>query len=279
MIVAQTTTISMVEATAVRGFCPDPAPTKPGPLRPSRLRSAGPAPAWPLTGRDGDLQTLAELVEAVDGSPGVVLAGPPGVGKTRLAREAVAMAGRRGAVTRWAAATSSAASIPLGALSHLLPALPTGTAAAAGFNPLQGAIEAIRDLAGGRPVVLGVDDAHLLDDASATLVHQIALSGVASLVLTLRSQEGAPDPVMALWKDQLLPRIDVAPLSRADVTELVSTVLGGPLDCPATSRLWRLTLGNPLLLREVVLGALTPASSSSGRASGDGGATSPRRPG
>jgi len=242
----------MIQATALCGRRPDAEATK---REPSGLRPARPAPVWPLTGRDGDLQALAEMVDPVGGSPGVVLAGAPGVGKTRLAREAVGIAERRGATTRWVAATSSASSIPLGALSHLLPPCRSG-ADAEGLQPVRQAIETIRDLAGGRSVVLGVDDAHLLDDTSATLVHQVALSGVATLVLTMRSGARAPDPVMALWKDQLLPRIEVAPLGRADVAELVSTVLRGPLDGAAAARFWRLTLGNPLLLREVVLGAL-----------------------
>src|SRR5207253_6871460 len=54
------------------------------------------------------------------------------------------------------------------------------------------------DSAGGRALVLSVDDAHLLDDLSATLVHQMAATGAALVVATLRSDEPAPDPIVAL---------------------------------------------------------------------------------
>ena len=50
----------------------------------------------------------------------VVLLGPAGVGKSRLAREALAR--RAGSlVTRWVQATRSAASVPLGAFAGVIP--------------------------------------------------------------------------------------------------------------------------------------------------------------
>jgi hypothetical protein len=57
---------------------------------------------WPLTGRVEELSRISELVRRRDGPAGVVLAGPVEVGKTRLAREALAAAQQRGALTRWA---------------------------------------------------------------------------------------------------------------------------------------------------------------------------------
>ena len=246
---------SLAGAGTLGGGASNTAPAKADVVPGSEIRRlASTTRVWPLTGREANLQVLSELLDFSGGHRGVVLAGAPGVGKTRLAREALAIAERSGATTRWAAASSAAASIPFGALAHLLPSVPaTGTE---GFPLLHRAIQAIRDLGGDRPVVVGVDDGHLLDDASATLVHHIAISGVASLVVTLRSEERAPDPVVALWKDQLVPRLEVEPLSRSDVASVVSAVLGGPLDSASAARFWQLTLGNPLFLREVVLGAL-----------------------
>jgi hypothetical protein len=48
------------------------------------------------------------------------LAGSAGVGKSRLAREALAAAEQRGALTRWAVATASARVLPLGAFAATL---------------------------------------------------------------------------------------------------------------------------------------------------------------
>jgi hypothetical protein len=51
----------------------------------------------------------------------LLLAGAPGVGKTRLAREALAAAEAAGCDTEWAVASRAVAAIPFGALAHLLP--------------------------------------------------------------------------------------------------------------------------------------------------------------
>ncbi|MFN2536146.1 MAG: AAA family ATPase [Pseudonocardiaceae bacterium] len=50
---------------------------------------------WPLTGRVKELSRISGLTRRRDGPAGVVLAGPAGVGKTRLAREALAAAETR----------------------------------------------------------------------------------------------------------------------------------------------------------------------------------------
>ena len=55
------------------------------------------------------------------GSPGVVLAGAAGIGKTRLAGELLTRARAAGRATAWVQATRSAGSIPFGAFAHLLP--------------------------------------------------------------------------------------------------------------------------------------------------------------
>ena len=49
-----------------------------------------------------------------------------------------------------------------------------------------------------------------------------------------------------------LDRLDLKPLSEAETTALDSAALGGPVDPQATERLWTLTRGNPLYLRNIV---------------------------
>ena len=75
-----------------------------------------------------------------------------------------------------------------------------------------------------------VDDAHHLDHLSATLVYQLALSGSARLIVTVRADAELPDAVAALRTDELLTRIEVEPLDRAATAALLESALGAPLD-------------------------------------------------
>jgi len=59
-------------------------------------------------------------------------------------------------------------------------------------------VRAVAEGAGGRPLVVFVDDAHLLDNGSAILLHQLALTRAATVLATVRSGEAVPDPVVGL---------------------------------------------------------------------------------
>ena len=207
----------------------------------------------PLVGRRRE---LARIEQALDtpGVAAVVLAGEAGVGKTRLAKEAVATAEAKGCVARWAVATRSAASIPFGAMAHLMPTVEGG--AEDRFALLQAAAEGMVQGTGGPRLALGVDDGHLLDDASAALLHQLASTARGFLVITVRSGVPAPDPVVALWKDGLAERLEVRALGRIEIDELVTTMLRGQVDGSTLRELRRLTHGNALFLRELILGGL-----------------------
>src|ERR1700758_801918 len=79
-------------------------------------------------------------------------------------------------------------------------------------------------------VLVGVDDAHLLDGLSALVVHQLAQCGGARLPVTGRTGSEEPDAVTALWKDGLLARLDLQPLSAVATREVIESTLGGPVD-------------------------------------------------
>ncbi|HEY2128229.1 MAG TPA: ATP-binding protein, partial [Streptosporangiaceae bacterium] len=73
-----------------------------------------------MTGRAAELAQLDAAIGS--GSPGgMMLAGPAGTGNTRLLREVLHRARRAGRDVAQVAATRSAAAIPFGAVSGLLP--------------------------------------------------------------------------------------------------------------------------------------------------------------
>src|SRR5918999_4366403 len=74
---------------------------------------------WPLVGREAELDTIRELL-ADAASGGVVIAGAAGVGKTRLATEASALADARGEPVIWIRATRAARTMPLGAFAAVM---------------------------------------------------------------------------------------------------------------------------------------------------------------
>jgi DNA-binding CsgD family transcriptional regulator len=188
----------------------------------------------------------------------VVLAGLAGVGKTRLAREALAQAERAGCAVVWVIATRAAGSIPFGAFAHLIP--DAGSTSRGLLELLWQASQALAERANGRRLVVGIDDAHLLDDGSAALVHQLAQTHAAFVIVTVRSGETSPDHVVGLWKDGLVERLEIHGLSEEDVDELTQAVLGGPIDGAARLRLWAATQGNVLFLHELIMGGLASAS-------------------
>jgi DNA-binding CsgD family transcriptional regulator len=121
---------------------------------------------------------------------------------------------------------------------------------------LRRSVDALVRRGGGRPLVLLVDDGHLLDPVSATVVHQLAAHEAASILVTVRTGEPAPDPVVALWKDDLAERIELKGLDVSTIERILSPALGGPIDQAAVADLARRCEGNALYLRELVQGAL-----------------------
>lgn len=159
----------------------------------ARTRGAGLSPAPP--------EPALQLVDAgLRERAGAVLIGPAGVGKTTIARMAAERFGAEFA--RVDRATATAPAVPFGAFGHLIDVPQTGRTAAV----LRAARESLGD---GRLLV--VDDAHLLDTLSASLVYQLAVSGAASLVVTVGAGCPVPEEISALWRDELLARIDIEP--------------------------------------------------------------------
>jgi DNA-binding CsgD family transcriptional regulator len=202
---------------------------------------------WPLTGRAEELKVIANAFGPDTPSAGVVIAGPAGVGKTRLAREAMAVAADRGWVVRWVAGTLAAQSVPLGACAQWADRLEG--------DPLRlvgSVIAEVTASPNGAPVLVVVDDALLLDSLSAFVLYQLVLRRAATVIATIRSGTPGPDAVTALWKDGHLERLDLQPLSQVESDTLLESALGGPVSTACAERMWRLTRGNVLFLHQLV---------------------------
>ncbi|MFE9775333.1 LuxR C-terminal-related transcriptional regulator [Streptomyces sp. NPDC005931] len=188
---------------------------------------------WPFTGREDELELVRRSLSGT--RRGLVVTGPAGCGRTRLVTEAV-----RGADCLRAAGTPRTRSVPFAAFAHLLPENVT----------LHRAVH----LLSGTGTLL-VDDAHLLDDASAALVHQLAVHGRTRLLVAATEGEPMPGAVSRLWTGELLPRLSLDPLPREETARLAAAGAGHPLEPLTADRLHRLSAGDLRLLREL-LGAV-----------------------
>ncbi|MFF4836265.1 LuxR C-terminal-related transcriptional regulator [Streptomyces sp. NPDC001315] len=195
---------------------------------------------WPFTGREDELELVRRSLGA--GRPGIVVTGAAGRGRTRLATEAV-----RGTDCARVAGTPETRGLPFAAFAHLLPETVS-------------LHRAVQLLTGVR--LLLVDDAHLLDDASAALVHHLAVHGRTRLLVVATDGAPAPAAVTRLWTGELLPRLALEPLPREETAQLLVAGAGGPLEPLTVNRLHRLAQGDLRLLRELLCavreqGALT----------------------
>src|ERR1700733_6884939 len=207
---------------------------------------------WPIVGRERELDAIA-VARATPGCHGVVVMADAGVGKSRLAREAQAAAERDGAFTTWVQGTRSAAALPLGAVAELVPDQSRSDDL---VSLLRGCGEELSARAAGRPVVLGVDDAQLLDPVSAALVLHLATSASAFILATVRAGEPCPDAIVSLWKDDAARRLELHALGDEEVRALVETALADPVEEAALRWVTDVSRGNALYVRELVRGAV-----------------------
>lgn len=207
--------------------------------------------ADPLTGRDSELGIIRRALGAAGNRSGVVIAGAAGVGKTWLAHEVLRRAEASGERTKWIVGSGSARALPLGAFIGSMTEALNETQADPRMDVRRVINSFVAQQRQGR-VVVGVDDAHLLDGLSALVVHQLAQSGGVRLVVTVRTGSDEPDAVTALWKDGLLERLDLEPFSAAVTREIIENSLDGPVDARSAARFQKLTGGNALFLRQLV---------------------------
>lgn len=236
----------------------------PGPLRSTS--------AYPLAGRVTELEKLGALLPRAEGEGRRValIAGEPGVGKSRLVREFAAGAAGSGALVLYGAcdAASRAPYGPFvealdrlprvtepdelraaigsgGELARLLPDLPgpSGQPQPVVADPdterhrLHLAVaETLAALSSRRPILLVIEDAHWADRPTLALIRHLARAAwnARLLLLVTYRDESEPPELGELLADlrraEEVVRIRLGGLTGAEVGELVAGAVGGDLD-------------------------------------------------
>ena len=204
-----------------------------------------------LVGRAEQYRELVHLLE--EGRSGAVVLGASGVGKTLLVRAACrALAGRFRCVHVRGSAAS--AKTPYGALGWLLTELPE-TATASPLLMLPRLHAHLKNRAGERELLFVVDNADLLDPASASLIGQLVRGFSVRVVATAETLAARrASEFVSLWSDGLIGRIDLESLNRDQTAELMEQLLDGRVSARAAASMWTESGGNPhyitLLTRE-----------------------------
>lgn len=220
-----------------------------------------------FVGRERELAMLADALGAAIGGRGqvVLLAGEPGVGKSRLAEEAAALAARMGMRCCWGRATDEEGNPPYWPLRQALRTLghsrwpePADTGGAGQrfrlFEEVGGVLAAESE-ADGLMVVL--DDLHWVDEASLRLlVHLargVAASRLAVLAIYRDTETGEPLRRMlaSLAGEASVTRVRLTGLAEAEVGDLLAGITGRPSPESVVGAVSRRTQGNPFFVAEL----------------------------
>ncbi len=234
-----------------------------------------------LQGRSEERRRLGELLaEAAAGRPRpFVLAGEPGIGKSRLLGDLAERARAEGGAVLYGRAFEAERARPYGAwidalrsalherlesldpalrsdLAALLPELAPGAAAATERARLFDAVARLLDrLASAAPAVVLLDDVQWLDESSAALLHFVARATSASRVLVgvaarpgeLEANGPAAALLRSLARELGLGRLELGPLAAGDTAALAHSIDAG-VD---GARVHAESDGNPLFALEI----------------------------
>ncbi|OBJ44360.1 hypothetical protein A5630_16775 [Mycolicibacterium mucogenicum] len=138
---------------------------------------------------------LSQLKAGVETRSGALLTGARGSGKTTSARAAYDELAPGFERAAWITGTAADSRVPFGAFERLFTVPETGRT----VQVLRAAREAL-----GTGLLLVVDDGHLLDRLSASLVYQLAVSGAARVIVTAESNQSLPEGISTLVRDRLV---------------------------------------------------------------------------
>lgn len=203
---------------------------------------------WPFLGRDHEVRLILHAIEDTRRS-GMVLSGPPGVGKSRLAREVVRVAAAAGGSSVWINGAVGTEAVPFGPFADYI----ERDAAAGPVDSLRSIIRGLLSCrTGGRRLVVAVDDTQSLDQGSmAVLRHLVDRSELFVLAVTR-----PPDLLDAVLGANDLAFMELEPLTRSQAGELMTEAFASNLAASTAEQLWRVSAGNLRILNVLVLHGL-----------------------
>ncbi|MBI4730110.1 MAG: AAA family ATPase [Acidobacteria bacterium] len=230
----------------------------------------------PPVGRDREIALLGEHAEAAAGGAkrGVVLLGPPGIGKTTLLRLCHRLCEERGLAAAAVRVPTGAGLPPRYPIGEVLAALVSSCAALGieipdplaraeeAFNrpragsrfpvalpQLADAFEAVGDL---RPLAVLVDDYHSAPPEGAGLLLAALRAVETPLLFAATARDRVPcagvEPAGDLWIDH----VRLAGLRAEDVAAVAARELGGQTLPSLVDTLWERSRGNPLFVVEIL---------------------------
>ncbi len=225
----------------------------------------------PIRGRAGELKVIGGLVTALmRGRRGVlVIEGPPGIGKSRLLTEVMALADKGGVRTLFGEAFEYQQTVPFFSLfmATLRADPPVGDAVALrrlgssadlGYWVVHDLADAIYAAAAQTPLAIGLDDIHWADNGTLLALRSLAtarLDAAVMWVLTARTGAGGPavQETLSVLQRANATFMRVAPMSPGAVAHMVSDAVRADAD-ESLLNLAAKAHGNPFLIRELVGG-------------------------
>ena len=200
-----------------------------------------------LTGRAEELRSATETLRG-GMHVAVLLVGDHGSGKSTL-MEAIAAELRNDVTPVRLHGSQALSHVPYGVLAPYIVDLPVeeATSQLAVLRTFWSYLEGQRRTSS-KPLLLVVDDAHDLDEATAAVLVELAAAGWTKLLVSAAARPGLPEPLLELWFEGIAERHDLRPLTREQTTEILAQQLGPQVLPSVAGVLWTASAGNPLLL-------------------------------
>ncbi|RAX47509.1 helix-turn-helix transcriptional regulator [Arthrobacter sp. AQ5-06] len=181
-------------------------------------------------------------------SQAVFLMAGPGIGKSTLT-EAITERLAQEMIIVQIHGSSSLSGVPFGVLAPYTAEL-TAEDSVSPVAVLRSVWRYFEKLKAGKdtPLLLMMDDAHHLDEATASIVADLISAGWATVLAAGRPRPGLPQPLAQLWYDGLADRVDLRPMNREQIEEVLSHALDGTVPAGTIDTIWSASGGNPRIL-------------------------------